>query len=549
VIPRRAAEAGTGTASWLDDRLHAAKVVRNALNKIFPDHWSFMLGEIALYSFIILVLTGIYLTFFFDPSLHTVVYHGSYAPLRGQKMSAAYESTVNLSLSVRGGLLMRQMHHWAANVFIAAIVVHMCRIFFTGAFRRPRELNWVIGVTLLILAISNGFLGYSLPDDLVSGTGLRIMFSFLLSIPVVGTYLAYFLFNGNFPGDTFDFRFYILHVLVIPLVIIALIAVHLGLLVHHKHTQFPGEGRTERNVVGAPMWPNFALKSQGFFLMIFGGLALLAGFAQINPIWIYGPYIPYKVTYAVQPDWYMGWLDGALRLMPSWEIVLPGHMVPNAFFPAVLLPGLTFTLFYLWPWIEDRFTKESREEHHLLDLPRNRPVRTAIGSGVLAFYFVLFLGSSTDVFANFFGISLNAVLWSLRFILIGLPPIVGYVAYKICKELAKVPTAGQRKVPMVVLRTPEGAYVTEPADMRPGDQLPELEPVPVDAAVVVGPAEPEGAAAASTGRSTAAGVGAGAGGSQATSSSGVYRAPRGPSLSGGGGGLWPFSRRRPEGQP
>ncbi|MBO0713273.1 MAG: ubiquinol-cytochrome c reductase cytochrome b subunit, partial [Acidimicrobiales bacterium] len=413
-----------------------------------------MLGEIALYSFIILVVTGIYLTFFFDPSLHQVVYDGPYAPLKGQRVSAAYASTVNISLSVRGGLVIRQMHHWAADIFLGAIVVHMCRMFFTGAFRRPRELNWVIGVLMFVLAMTNGFLGYSMPDDLVSGTGLRIMFSFVLSIPIVGSYIAVWLFGGNFPGDAFDFRFYILHVLIIPLVLIALISVHLGLMIRQKHTQFAGEGRTNNNVVGAPAWPNFAFKTQGFFFMIFGVIAVLGGLAQINPIWLYGPYVPYRVTFAVQPDWYMSWIDGALRLMPSWETVFPGHMIPNVFYPAVLVPGLTFTLFFLWPWLEDRFTHESRlGDRNLLERPRDRPLRTAIGAGTLAFYVVLFVATSSDVFANFFSISLNAVIWSMRFFLIGAPPIVGFATYKICQELAKVPVAGRRKLPSVIVRT------------------------------------------------------------------------------------------------
>jgi ubiquinol-cytochrome c reductase cytochrome b subunit len=477
VIPQPAQKSAIGTGTWLDDRLGAAVGIRRFLNKIFPDHWSFMLGEIALYSFVILIITGIYLALFFDPSLHQVVYEGPYAPLRGQKVSAAYASTVNISLSVRGGLVIRQMHHWAADIFLGAIVIHMCRMFFTGAFRRPRELNWVIGVLMLVLAMTNGFLGYSLPDDLVSGTGLRIMFSFVLSIPIIGSYVAVWLFNGNFPGESFDFRFYILHVLVIPLVLIVLIAVHLGLMIRQKHTQFPGEGRTNSNVVGAPMWPNFAFKTQGFFFMIFGVIALLGGLAQINPIWLYGPYVPYRVTFAVQPDWYMSWIDGALRLMPSWETVFPGHMIPNVFYPAVLIPGITFTLFFLWPWIEDRFTHHSRlGDHNLLDRPRDRPLRTAIGAGTLTFYFILFVATSSDVFSNFFSISLNAVIWSMRMFLVFAPPLVGIATYKICKELAQVPVAGRRKLPSVIIRTPDGRYITVEAEPRPGDQVPELEP-------------------------------------------------------------------------
>ncbi len=461
---------------WFDDRLGVSRFARTSLNKIFPDHWTFMLGEIALYSFVVLLLTGVYLSFFFNPSTHEVIYHGSYLPLHGQKVSEAYASTVNLSFGVRGGLVMRQMHHWAANIFIAAIVAHMCRVFFTGAFRRPREMNWVLGIILLILAIVNGFIGYSLPDDLISGTGLRIAFSIVLSIPVVGSWAAFLLFGSNFPGDQIIPRFYMLHILVIPAIIVALIGAHLGLVFRQKHSQFPGPGRTQHNVVGTPIWPGFLAKTNGLFFMVMGGLAGLGGLAQINPIWLYGSYQAYKVSYAVQPDWYMGFLDGALRLMPSWETVAFGHMIPNAFFPAVLLPGLIFTPLLLWPWIEDFFTKESKTEHNLLDRPRDRPVRTAIGAGLFALTIVLFFASSTDVLANYFSISLNVILVAGRILLFVVPPVVGLVTYQICRELSGVSNAGRRKRANVVVRSADGGYSTVLSEPRPGDGVVELEP-------------------------------------------------------------------------
>ncbi|MGH9062888.1 MAG: cytochrome bc1 complex cytochrome b subunit [Acidimicrobiales bacterium] len=507
------AEAGGRLAEWMDDRLGMAHWTKKTLNKIFPDHWSFMIGEIALYSFIIVVLTGVYLTFFFNPSLHHAIYHGPYKPLDGQPVSDAYASVVNISLYVRGGLVIRQMHHWSADIFIGAIVVHMCRIFFTGAFRRPRELNWMIGVTLLFLSLVNGYLGYSLPDDLISGTGLRIMFSVILAIPVVGTYFAFFFFGGNFPGTSYDFRLFIVHVFLLPAIIAGLLAAHLGMLWHQKHTQFRGSGATERNVVGSPVWPQFAFKTLGLQLMIFGIVAALGGLAQINPIWLYGPYLPYRVSYLVQPDWYMGWLDGALRLMPSWEVHFPGHMIPNLFFPAIFLPGITTMLFIFWPFLEAKFTKENLRSHHLLDRPRDRPVRTAIGVAVLAFYSVLFLGSATDLLANFFSVSLNAVLWSLRVILVFLPIVTGYLTYWLCKELSKAPEAGERKRANIVVRTSTGGYAIRRSDVRPGDEVVEEEPeeVPaVDLAEILGAAAPEPVP-----------QGAAAGG-------GVLHAPRGP---------------------
>ncbi|HVC26329.1 MAG TPA: ubiquinol-cytochrome c reductase cytochrome b subunit [Acidimicrobiales bacterium] len=464
---------------WIDDRVALSRSGRHLLNKIFPDHWSFMIGEIALYSFIVLLLTGVFLTLYFVPSGSDVIYHGVYSPLKGQTVSEAFNSTVNLSFQVRGGLLMRQMHHWAANIFVGSIVVHMLRVFFTGAFRRPREMNWMLGTTLLILAIFNGFLGYSLPDDLISGTGIRIAFSITESIPFVGTYLGFFLFGGQYPGTAIIPRFFILHVLVLPLVIIGLLAGHLGMLVKHKHAQFRGRGARDDNVVGSPLWPTYAAKAGGFFFLTTGVTALLGAAVQINPIWQYGQYYAYKVSYAVQPDWYMGWLDGALRVMPSWEVHLPGHMIPTVFFPAVLLPGLTFNLIYAWPFIEARLTGD-RAEHHLLERPRDQPLRTALGAAVFAFYFTLFGASATDVLANYLSLSLNLVLWSFRVLCIVVPLVVFPVAYKICLELQSTKGAGQRKRHNVVVRSAEGGYATVATPEYPGYIQPELDPVPLD---------------------------------------------------------------------
>ncbi len=458
------------TAEWFDDRLGLAKGTRIFFNKIFPDHWSFMLGEIALYSFVVLLVTGIFLTLYYVPSASLMIYHGSYAPLRGTVVSAAYNSTVNLSLHVRFGLLVRQMHHWAADIFLGAIAVHMCRVFFTGAFRKPRELNWIVGVTLLILGIVEGFLGYSLPDDLISGTGLRIMFSVTESIPIVGTHLAFWIFGGNYPGDgSIIPRMFIAHVLLIPALLAALIGVHLALLVKQKHTQFPGPGKTEKNVVGTPMWPGFMFKTQGFMFLVVGVIALLGAFAQINPIWQYGQYLPYKVSYAVQPDWYMGWLDGALRIMPSWEFQYHSFIIPNQFFPSVLLPGIAFNIFIIWPFIEAKIKKD-KTEHHLLERPRDNPVRTAIGAGALTFFFMLFAASATDVLANYLTISLNIVLWFFRIATYIIPFIVAAIAYRVCIELQRAgDAAGKRKRFNVVWRSDTGEYFTEKSPARSDD--------------------------------------------------------------------------------
>ncbi len=424
------------TARWLDGRLGAAGFARKALHKVFPDHWSFYLGEVALWSFVIILVTGVYLTFFYEASATEIVYDGSYEPLRGVEMSRAYDSTLDLSFDVRAGLVMRQMHHWAALVFVAATTVHLARVFFTGAFRRPRELNWMVGVTLLILSIAEGFAGYSLVDDQLSGTGLRIAYNIAVSIPVAGTWVASLFFGGEFPGEDIINRLYVLHILLLPVLIATVIGAHLAILVRQKHTQFPGPGRREDNVVGERIWPTFAAKGLGLFFLTAAVLAALGGLAQINPIWLYGPYRTADVSAASQPDWYMGWLDGALRLMPSVEIRAFGYELPNPFFPGVVLPGITFTLLLLWPFLEARFTGD-RSEHHLLDRPRDRPVRTALGVATMTFYTVLFFGGASDVLAITFDLSLNALFRTLQVLCLVLPPLFGWVTYRLCCELAE----------------------------------------------------------------------------------------------------------------
>jgi ubiquinol-cytochrome c reductase cytochrome b subunit len=422
-------------ARWLDDRLRASNFARSALNKIFPDHWSFMLGEVALYCFIILVVTGTYLALFFRASSHQVVYHGRYAALRGVQMSEAYQSTIRISFDVRAGLVIRQIHHWAALVFLGAIVTHLCRVFFTGAFRRPRELTWLSGVALLLLALFNGFSGYSLPDDLLSGVGLRIAYSVLLAVPVVGTWLAFLFFGGPFPGDEILSRLFVFHVFIVPGLIVALLSAHLAIVWHQKHTQFSGIGRTEHDIVGSRLWPTYAARSVGLFAAVFAVLAALGGLAQINPVWLYGPYVPGAVSTAAQPDWYVGWLEGALRLAPPWRLHIFGFTISELFWPAIVLPGITFGLLLLWPFLEARITGDKRE-HNLLDRPRNRPLRTAMGTGVLTFYIVLFVAGSQDIIAQKLQTDIATVTNTLRVSLIVVPLVTALIAWRVCHDLA-----------------------------------------------------------------------------------------------------------------
>ncbi|WP_432155283.1 cytochrome bc1 complex cytochrome b subunit [Streptomyces sp. bgisy153] len=433
----RARQAALGSYVAVDRRAPVSQLAAQLLRKAFPDHWSFLLGEIALYSFVVLVLTGSYLTLFFDPSLAEVPYRGSFEPLQGLLVSKAYESTLHLSFDVRGGLLVRQMHHWAALVFVAAIGVHMLRIFFTGAFRRPREGNWIIGVTLFLLALLEGFAGYSLPDDLLSGTGLRTANSIVLSIPVVGTYLSLFLWGGTFPGDAIIDRLYIVHVLFVPGLLIALITVHLIMVVYLKHTQWAVPGRTNRNVVGQPMFPSFVAKSTGLSLVVAAVITLMAATAQINPVWNYGPYRPDQVSTDAQPDWYVGFLEGALRLMPPAETVVAGHTIMwNVFLPAVVLPALLFAVLYLYPFFE-RWVTGDLVEHHLCDRPRDRPVRTGLGVAAIVFYAVLLVAGGNDVIAVVFDVSVNSLTWALR-VAVFVGPVLAYLlTRRVCLALQK----------------------------------------------------------------------------------------------------------------
>ncbi|WP_372699243.1 cytochrome bc complex cytochrome b subunit [Arthrobacter sp. JSM 101049] len=463
-------------ANFVDTRVGGSAMVKEFGRKIFPDHWSFMFGEVALYTFVILLISGTFLTFFFDPSMAHTVYEGSYNPLKGVHMSVAMASTMDISFDVRGGLFMRQVHHWSALLFVAAVSVHMLRVFFTGAFRRPRELNWVVGGTLLVLAMAAGFTGYSLPDDLLSGNGLRIIDGVIKALPVVGTYISAFLFGGEFPGTAIVGRLYMLHIMLVPAMILLMIAIHLFMVVVHKHTQYRGPGRTNDNVVGFPVGPVYAAKAGGFFFIVFGIVAAISGFFTINPIWNYGPYDPSPVSAGTQPDWYIGWVDGALRLMPgvlgnfSFEWIIPFPWGDNNLILNVLLPmvpaAILIGAMFGWPWIERWVTKDDRE-HHLLDRPRNAPFRTGVGVAGVIWYCVMWCAASSDLIATHFHVSLNDVTYWLR-VLFFLGPIVGFIVAR------RIALALQRKDREIVLHgreagiiqmSPEGAFTEQHVEL------------------------------------------------------------------------------------
>jgi ubiquinol-cytochrome c reductase cytochrome b subunit len=446
--------------NWLDERLGTTSFARTALRRVFPDHWSFLLGEIALGCLVVLVVTGVFLTFFYTPDTRGVVYDGPYAPLKGEQVSAAFDSTMRLSFQVKAGLLMRQTHHWATLVLVAAIVVHLCRVFFTRAFRRPRELNWVIGVVLLLLAMAEGLTGYWLPDDLLSGVSIHIGYSVIFAIPVLGTRVAYLLFGGEFPAPDMLPRFYVFHVLLLPALLLGLVGLHLAIVALQRHTQFPGPGRTERNLVGKRFWPQHAFKSVSLLLLVAAACAGLGGLAQINPVWQSGPFKAANVTSPAQPDWYLGWVDGLLRLGGPWSFKVFGYTVSENFWPAILFPAIAFGVLTLWPWIERRFTGD-RTAHHLLDRPRDAPAHTATGLAGLVLFFIPFLAGGNDILAVLLNVSVETVTRILRYALFIAPLLTWLVAFWVCRSLRATrvhpatPTAGVR-----LRRTPSGGYET-----------------------------------------------------------------------------------------
>jgi len=460
--PTRSSRLVGAAANYIDERTSISGLVKEVGRKIFPDHWSFMLGEVALYSFVVILLSGTFLTFFFQASMAEVTYEGSFVPLKGIEMSAAMQSALNISFDIRGGLFVRQIHHWAALLFVASVMLHMARVYFTGAFRKPRELNWLFGFVLWVLAMAEGFTGYSLPDDLLSGNGLRIIVGMIEGVPVIGVWIAYLLFGGEFPGTAIVGRLYTLHILLLPAILVAVLGVHLVLIIINKHTQFAGPGKTNENVVGVPILPAFAAKAGGFFFIVAGILALIASLFTINPIWNYGPYDPSPVSAGTQPDWYIGFADGALRLVPPhWEFVMWGnYTVSMNILVPILVLVLLITAIMLYPFLEGWVTGDKRE-HHLADRPRNAPTRTALGAAGITLYGGLFFAASSDLIATHFMLSIDHVIHVLQAIVVLGPFLAFWITKRVCIALQKK----DREIVLHgfesgrIVRLPHGEYI------------------------------------------------------------------------------------------
>ncbi|WP_344755688.1 cytochrome bc1 complex cytochrome b subunit [Leifsonella bigeumensis] len=452
-----------------------------------PVHWSNMFGVVALACILVIFVTGFFLMFFYSPSSTTVTYRGSYAPLDGVEMSTAMHSTMTISFDLRGGLLMRQAHHWAALLLPTALILQLLVTFFTGAFRKPRLGSWVLLFLILITALVGGWSGYALPDDMLSGTGLRIVEGIVLGIPIVGTWTSALLFGGPFPGDIIA-HLYPLHIVVVPVLLVVLVAARIRSAWVHKPAQFAEAGRTEDNVVGVPILPNAAVRAGGLFLIVAGLLVLVAATTTISPIWLYGPSSPADASAGSQPDWYTGFLDGALRLIPpGWEVVWLSHTWTFAVIVPLALVGLYLLAVLLYPFFEQWITGD-RREHHLLDRPRNTPTRTGIGVAGIVFFGALWGAASADLAATHLHLSVENVVTAYQVIVIVGPVIAFLLARRICFAL-------QRKDREILLhghesgrivRFPGGEYVEihKPADAYerwrliapPGDRPLELHP-------------------------------------------------------------------------
>ena len=352
--------------------------VRDALRRDPDDRWAAVFGRIAGYSFAVAVVTGILLLPLFRPSMATLAYHGSYAKLDGAPVSQAYQSVLAISFDVRGGLLVRQVHHWSADVFVAAICLRLLRVFFRGRFSGRALPGWLIWVTLLPLGMLTGYTGTILPDDGLSGGSLAVITGVLLSVPVIGTHLVFWIFGGAPPGHQIIGQDYWVHILALPALTGAL------LLASFRPTL---------------RWPRRA-RPAPLLLFTCAVLVALGTIAQINPVWLIGPYQPGSISSGAAPDWYMGFLDGALRIMPAWELTVAGHpLALSVLIPGLVVPALFFTALALYP-VADPWIAGGRPLRGLLPpTPADPANRTAAGVAGITFYGLLWAAAANDQIA------------------------------------------------------------------------------------------------------------------------------------------------------
>ena len=411
-------------------------VVAGLRRRTVPNHWTNLFGVVTLACIIVLIVTGVLLMFWYTPSSDLTTYTGGYLPLQGAEVSKAFASTMYITFEVPGGLLIRQAHHWAGLLLPASIIMQILTTFFTGAFRRPRRAMWVLLFLIFIVALAGGWSGYALPDDMLSGTGLRITEGIARGIPLVGTWLSFLLFGGEFPGQIIE-NLYPLHVAIVPALLILLVAVRAFAAWRHRPPQFPGLGRSEKNIVGVPVLPTAAARAGGLMFIVIGLIMVISAVVTVNPIWLYGPASPGDAGAGSQPDWYTGFLDGALRLVPAgWEFV----WLDRTWTLALLVPLGVVTVFLLlvlvYPFVEEWISGDHRD-HHLLDRPRNTPTRTGIGVAAIVFYGTLWIAASADLISTHFSVTFEGVITVLQATLVLGPAIAFFITKRVCLALQR----------------------------------------------------------------------------------------------------------------
>jgi cytochrome b-561 len=402
---------------WWEQRLGLRAFRKKFLNKAFPAHPTFFLGEIALFSFIILVITGIYLAFSYEPSAQEVVINGLSAP-------TAYHSVLQIDHQPFGSVV-RQVHHWSAHILIASAILHLLRVFFSGTFRKPREINWVIGSFLLLISVVAAFSGYLLPYDEFAVTATGIGYGIARSIPWIGPEIANFVFAGDFPALETVPRFYGYHTIMFPLLIAGLLGLHLLVMFRQKHSEPSyNQGKVaEGKLMGIPLWPHQSLLMAQLFLLLIGGVLLLSSVFPVHPVELYGP--PSPETPSVKPDWYFLWVYGALKLVPGWiEIHLFGGVINAEAIGGIIFPGIVIMIMILWPFLE-----RSRVTINYMQTLREAASRTSIGVGVLVMLLVFSLAGYED--------TLNIPLDVFRWGALIAPLLSGAGTYLICKRKAR----------------------------------------------------------------------------------------------------------------
>lgn len=434
----RADLARKGTQRRRGERGRRAQAIRARIDELgrrrVQLHWSNLFGVVTFTCLVVLTVTGILLAFTYTPSNELVTYTGPYGPLQGATVTEAFASTMRISFEQTGGLLLRQTHHWAALVMPASIIMQLLITFFSGGFRRPRQLSWVLLVAAFVLVLAAGWSGYALPDDMLSGTGLRIVEGVVLSIPFIGTWIAGVMFGGPFPGQIIE-NLYPLHVAIAPgLLVVVLVARAALALRDGQATQFRPEPVP---TLGLRLWPDAAFRAFGMMGITGSVLVLLGATSTISPVWSYGPASVGEVGAGSQPDWYMGFLDGALRLVPAgWETVWGGWTVTFATLVPLAVVAVWFGLLVVYPYVEAWVTQD-RGRHDVLDRPRHFPVRTGIGVAGALFYGILWGAASADIVSTEFNVTFESVITFLQVLLLVGPALAFEVTRRVCIGLQR----------------------------------------------------------------------------------------------------------------